>query len=109
MFSDVTVKALSVDPAKTWRCYVMTESTPWLFAFPANDMPGDLPLRKITDSKGVAKADSAWGGIRYRYRLPSEDLPNLPGARFFDWREGRFVEVTDEVRSGARKVVSKDW
>ena len=109
MFSDVTVKALTVEPAKTWRCYVMTESTPWLFAFPANATLNDLPLRKITDPSGVAKADSTWGGIRYRYRLPTEDLPNLPGARFFDWRDGRFVEVSDEVRSGARKVVSKDW
>lgn len=109
MFSDVTVKALTVQPAQTWRCHVMTESTPWLFAFPVNDVPADLPLRKITDAAGVAKADSAWGGIRYRYRLPANDLPTLPGARFFDWRDGRFVEVTEDVRSGAQKVKSKDW
>lgn len=109
MFSDVTVKALTAEPAKTWRCYVMTESTPWLFAFPVNGVPGDLPLRKITDAAGVAKADSAWGGIRYRYRLPTNDLAALPGARFFDWREGRLFEVTEEVRSGALKVKSKDW
>ena len=109
MFSDVTVKSLSVNPAKTWRCYVMTESTPWLFAFPANATPDDLLLRKITDAAGVAKADSVWGGIRYRYRLPTKDLANLLGARFFDWRDGRFVEVTEEVRAGARKVASRDW
>ena len=109
MFSDVTVKALSAEPTKTWRCYVITESTPWLFAFPVNGVPGDLPLRKITDAAGVAKADSTWGGIRYRYRLPANDLAALPGARFFDWRDGHFVEVTEEVRSGARKVKSKDW
>lgn len=109
MFSDVTVKALTAEPSKTWRCYVMTESTPWLFAFPVSGVPGDLPLRKITDAVGVAKADSAWGGIRYRYRLPANDLAALPGARFFDWREGRLLEVTEEVRSGARKVKSQDW
>ena len=109
MFSDVTVKARSVEPEKTWRCHVMTESTPWLFAFPATQVPFAMPLREVPGFAGKNKADSTWGGIRYRYRLPSADLVKLPGARFFDWRDPQFVEVTDEVHSGAQKIVWRDW
>ena len=109
MFSDVTVKARTVHPEKIWRCHVMTESTPWLFAFPASVAPPELPLRVITDSQSKAKPDSMWGGIRYRYRLPTKDLAALRGARYFEWRDLQFVDVTDAVRFGARKVESKDW
>ena len=109
MFSDVTVKARTTLPAKTWRCHVMTESTPWLFAFPLSVAAVELPLRTITNPGGGTKQDSVWSSIRYRYRLPAKDLAALPNAQFFDWRDGRFVDVTAEVRSGSRKVVSKDW
>lgn len=109
MFSDVTVKARTTRPAKVWRCHIMTESTPWLFAFPAATEPASLPLRAITNPNGSAKPDSTWGGIRYRYRLPAADLTTLPGVRIFDWRDGKFVEVTDEVRGGSRKIKTKDW
>jgi hypothetical protein len=108
MFSDVTVKARTESPEKTWRCQVMTESTPWLFAFPASANPPELTLRSVSNPDGKAKQDSIWSSIRYRYRLPAKDLAGVPGARFFDWQEGRFVDVTDAVRSGARKVASKD-
>jgi len=109
MFSDVTVKARTTVPDKVWRCHVITESTPWLFAFPTHVTPVDLPLRTIVNPDGSTKADSTWSSIRYRYRLPAKDVTTLPGARFFEWRGGVFVEVTDEVRSGTRKVKSQDW
>lgn len=109
MFSDVTVKARTTMSEKIWRCYVMTESTPWLFAFPASVTPVDLPLRLITNPDGSTKADSRWSSIRYRYRLPATDLTMLPGARFFEWRSDQFVEVTKEVRRGERKVKSQGW
>ena len=109
MFSDVTVKALTVSPEKTWRCQVMTESTPWLFAFPVSAAPPELTLRPVANPDGKAKPDSVWSSIRYRYRLPAKDLTGVPGARFFDWQDGRFVDVTHAVQSGARKVTSKDW
>ena len=109
MFSDVTIKARTATPDQTWRCYVMTESTPWLFAFPNVVAPLELPLRLITNGIGKAKPDSVWSGIRYRYRLPAKDLGALPGAKYFDWRDGKFVDVTESVRSGARKLTSKDW
>ena len=109
MFSDVTVKARTTHPEVAWRCYVMTESTPWLFAFPAAAAPSELPLRVVADGAGKLKPDSVWSSIRYRYRLPATDLTTLPGAKYFDWRDGRWVDVTDAVRSGARKVAAKDW
>ena len=109
MFSDATIKARTTRPEATWRCHVMTESTPFLFAFPVGVAPLELPLRAIADMIGKAKPDSVWGGIRYRYRLPAKDLATLPGAKYFDWRDGQFVDVTEAVRSGARQVSSKDW
>ncbi len=109
MFSDVTVKARTVVPKSAWRCHVMTERTPWLFAFPMGVDPLELPLRNVPDFGGKQKADSIWGGMRYRYRLPVTDISLLPSAHFFDWREGRFVEVTGAVRRGERDVVLRDW
>ena len=109
MFSDVTVKARAGSPEHAWRCFVMTESTPWLFVFPLATPLPEWPMPRITNPDGSAKPDSTWSTIRYRYRLPPVDLATLPGARFFDWRDGRFVEVTDEVRRGERKVPSRDW
>ena len=109
MFSDVTIKARTATPDKTWWCYVMTESTSWLFAFPNGVAPLELPLRVVADGAGKAKPDSVWSGIRYRYRLPAKDLGALPGAKYFDWRDGKFVDVTEAVLSGTRKLTSKDW
>jgi hypothetical protein len=33
----------------------------------------------------------------------------LPLSRFFDWKNGDFVEVTDAVRTGTREVKSHGW
>ena len=109
MFSDVTVKARTTMPEKVWRCHVMTESTPRLFAFPTNITPLELPLRAITNPDGSMKLDSTWSSIRYRYRLPAKDVAAIPDARYFDWRDGTLIEVTDDVRRGERKVKSQDW
>lgn len=109
MFSDVTIKARADRPERAWRCFAMTESTPWLFAFPSAMALPEWPMPKIVNPDGSSKPDSTWSTIRYRYRLPPTDLASLPGARFFDWRNGGFVEVTDEVRRGDRKVPSRDW
>ena len=109
MFSDVTVKARTSKPQATWRCQVMTESTPWLFAFPLVVQPASVGLREIPGVGGVAKPDSIWSSIRYRYRLPVEDFASLPSARFFDWHDGAFVEVTEKIHRGERKVTPRDW
>jgi len=109
MFSDVTVKARTTMPDRVWRCHVMTEKTPWLFAFPDGMTITDLPLRPILNPDGAPKPDSAWGGIRYRYRFPAKDLAALSGAHFLDWRGGEFVDVTADVRAGRVKVAAADW
>ena len=109
MFSDVTVKARTSMPDAVWRCYVMTESTPWLFAFPSSLSPIDLPLRAIETANGLSKPDSIWSSIRYRYRLPAENLTTLPDARFFEWRRNGFAETTEQVRQGKLKPKSQAW
>lgn len=109
MFSDVTVKARSMQPDTTWRCFVMTESTPWLFAFPSNMTPAEPALRPVPFTDGMPKPDSTWSSIRYRYRFPSKNLALLADARFYDWQNGQFVDVTSEVWKGSRTVTSHDW
>jgi hypothetical protein len=109
MFSDVTVKALTEKPEQTWRCQVMSESTPWIFAFPESVNPLPLQLPKVGGDGATAKPDSQWGGIRYRYRLAPANAAALPDARFYDWQGGKFVEVTEQVRSGARVVKFHGW
>lgn len=108
MFSDVTVKARTERTDSVWRCHVLTESTPWIFAFPLGVVPADLGLPAVPDTNGV-KPDSVWSTVRYRYRLAPKDAQSLPTARFFEWKSGRFVEVTSEVRSGARAVTFRGW
>lgn len=109
MFSDSTVKARTTAPERVWRCHVLTESTPWLFTFPALIEPLLLPLRPAPFIGAAPKPDSVWDSIRYRYRLPAPDMMALPDARYFDWRDGRFVEVTSAVRSGELRVGWSDW
>jgi Dolichyl-phosphate-mannose-protein mannosyltransferase len=109
-FSDVTVKALTTDTAKTWRCQVLTESTPWIFISPENAPLADIGLPTIAlDAKGAPKPDYVWGGVRYRYRSMTSELTKLPNARFFEWSGAQFIEVTDAVRSGAKEVKSHGW
>jgi hypothetical protein len=109
-FADVTVKALTTDPAKTWRCQVLTESTPWIFISPENAPLVDIGLPTIAlDAQGTPKPDYVWGGVRYRYRAITSDLAKLPSARFFEWNGTQFNEVTDAVRSGAKEVKSHGW
>ncbi len=109
MFSDVTVKArASHEP--TWQCYVMTETTPWLFISPQDEPLPEVGLSKIAvDSIGTPLEDSMWGGVRYRYRQSPEGPRSLPEARYFAWQDDRFIEVTDEVHGGARTVEFHHW
>jgi Dolichyl-phosphate-mannose-protein mannosyltransferase len=109
-FADVTVKALTTDPAKTWRCQVLTESTPWIFISPENAPLADIGLPAIAlDAQGTPKPDYVWGGVRYRYRAITSDLGKLPSARFFEWNGVQFNEVTEAVRSGTKEVKSHGW
>lgn len=109
-FADVTVKALTIDPTNTWRCHVLTESTPWIF-ISLEDLPlAELGLPTIAiDANRTPKPDYAWGGVRYRYRLIASDLAQLPHARFFEWNGNAFDDVTVAVRSGAKPVKSHGW
>lgn len=110
MFSDVTVKALTQRPEATWRCQVLTESTPWILISPASTPLVDIGLPTISmDARGTPKPDYGWGGVRYRYRTMVDDVTKLPNARFFDWNGTTFVDVTDAVKSGARVVKTHGW
>ncbi len=109
-FADVTVKALAQNTTATWRCQVLTESTPWIFISPANAPLAELGLKTIPlDAQGTAKPDYVWGGVRYRYRLIVDDLTKIPNARFFEWNGTQFVEVTESVKNGSKLVKTHGW
>lgn len=110
MFSDVTVKALTTRPETTWRCAVLTESTPWIFISPANQALAEIGLSPIiVDAKGTLKPDYAWGGVRYRYRTMVGDARQLTNAKFFRWNGREFVDITDDVRTGKYAVKTHGW
>lgn len=110
MFSDVAVKALSKRPESSWRCQVLTESTPWIFVSPEMQPLADIGLKSIAiDARGTPKPDYTWGGVRYRYRAMVEDAAALPSARFFEWNGTTFVDVTSAVQTGARHIKTHGW
>ncbi len=110
MFSDVTVKALTARPETTWRCAVLSESTPWIFISPANQALAEIGLTPIViDAKGAVQPDYEWGGVRYRYRTMISDVKRLPNAKFFRWNGTAFVDVSDDVLSGRRIVQTHGW
>lgn len=109
MFSDVTVKARAGNDL-TWRCYIMTETTPWLF-ISAQHQPLStvgLPMTAI-DPSGTPLEDNYWGGVRYRYRQAPSDVWSLPGARYFSWQGDDFVEVTEQVYARQYPVEFHRW
>ncbi|MGL4232403.1 MAG: hypothetical protein ACRCWJ_13640 [Casimicrobium sp.] len=109
MFADVTVKARTAVHSRVAKCFVMTETTPWVFAFPRDYATPEVGLQIISTPTGTPKQDTGWDTIRYRHRMPPPDLATLRSARFFDWQNGAFVEVTEQVRGGERKVPSRGW
>ncbi|MDW8311465.1 MAG: hypothetical protein RMK02_01855 [Burkholderiales bacterium] len=109
-FADAAVGALSGEVKTAARCYVLTETTPFVFVQPSAEA-GDGPsgLTPIINPDGSVKADQVWGGVRFRYRLPPASFEALREGRFFVWREGGFEEVTEAVRRGEHRVVPRSW
>jgi hypothetical protein len=107
MFSDASVKLLAASNTDVWSCHVVTESTPWLFITRADSPLPDIGL--VGSNLDGHRRDSVWGQVRYQYRLMPKDILALRNARFFDWKNGDFVEVTDAVRTGTREVKSHGW
>lgn len=111
-FADVTVKARSENLDRIAHCHTLTEMTPYIFVLPAHSQTASMDvqgLRPIFNPDGSQKPDSVWSGVRYRYRLPPADWTEVPSLRYYEWRGGRFLDITDTVRSGQRKVPTQGW
>ena len=106
-YADVAVKALLPRGHPATRCFILSEEAPWYNVLA--DAPPAIAERAPLESMsfgGRPYPPLVLGNLTYYY----VDIPNTaavrddPSARFFEWREGRFVEITDALRRGAREV-----
>ena len=106
-YADAIAKGLAADPARIAHCLVGTERPPYTyFASTGSVGPQDYrPLRPLALA-GHAVPWLTLGDVQAMYFTMGEDFAaTLPvSAIFLEYREGAFVDVSEAVRSGQRKV-----
>lgn len=103
--SDAMVKATTPDLDRVRHCLIQTERTPWGSFLPAGETVDYSPLRPLTHD-GVPLPWLELGRVRLAYfNLDADiDARTIDGAFFLDYRNGEFVDVSADVRSGRRPV-----
>ena len=102
---DPMLKATTPELARLQNCLVLTERTPWGNFMRAGSIDDYRPLHVLTEH-GVPIPWLNFGGFELAYLNLDDDIDarSLDGAFFLAYRDGRFVDVSAEVRSGARPV-----
>lgn len=104
---DPTIKASSPTPAALEHCLVLTERTPWgnFVRSHSVDAQDYAPLRAL-EHEGRPVPWLEIGGLQVAYLNLAADIDarTIDGAFFLEYRGGTFVDVTEQVRSGARPV-----
>ena len=104
---DPTIKASSPAPSRLEHCLVLTERTPWGNFVRTGSVDADdyRPLRAL-EHRGTPVPWLTLGSLQVAYlNLDSDiDARTLEGAFFLEYRDGAFVDVSEQVRSGARPV-----
>lgn len=84
------------------KCFIQAEHAPWYHLVDRTGLPPDAhrPLETIHIA-GKPFPPLVLGNLAYYYlRIPSSDaVLDDPNATFFAYRDGRFVDVTADVRS----------
>ncbi|MBX3696551.1 MAG: hypothetical protein R3F08_03160 [Dokdonella sp.] len=106
-YVDTTIKALVPDLSTLGRCFVQTEFSPWYHLIERSEVaraqkPPFSPVRAGRDT--VAPILIGHGALVFLNMAPDAKPPLGPGSFFLDWRDGSFVDVSEEVRSGRRPV-----
>ena len=104
---DPTIKASSPAPSRLEQCLVLSERTPWgnFVRSGSIDAEDYRPLRPL-EHRGKPVPWLTLGSLQVAYlNLDAGiDARSIDGAFFLEYRNGAFVDVTEQVRSGTRPV-----
>lgn len=104
---DPTIKASSPAPSRLEHCLVLTERTPWANFVRSHSIDaGDYRPLRVLEHHGEPVPWLDVGGLQVAYfNLDADiDARSIDGAFFLEYRNGTFVDVSAQVRSGARPV-----
>lgn len=106
-FADSIIKALAPPNSQIIHCLVVSEKAPW-YQFLLRD---DLGFTKIAPLQNVIMAGQPVAptlidSLAYVYlKIPDIDaVATDPNAMFFEFDGNRFVDVSQQIRSGVKKV-----
>jgi len=105
--ADATIKATSPSPERLEHCLVSTERTPWGSFFRSGSVgPADYAPLRVLNYQGKPIPWIRVGGLEVAYLNLDADIDAraIDGAFFLEYRDGAFVDVSAQVRSGARPV-----
>jgi hypothetical protein len=109
-FGDTILKSIAPENSKVIHCLVFTEKPPW-YNFVLKEDAGKMemkPLRNMRVRGGEEFAPSAAGDyVHFYFTFPDgNEIVKDPKAVFLEFLTGeeRFVDVTESVRAGRRRV-----
>lgn len=100
------MQALPREHAVT-RCFLLSEHAPWYNLMQAGGLPPDAQRPLATMKVGGQPFPPLPLGNLIYYFLVIPDEPAViddPNATFYAWTDGRFVDVTGDVRARRRAV-----
>jgi hypothetical protein len=102
---DGMIKATTPDLDRLQYCLILGERAPWGNFVRAGSLPDFSPLRALADH-GKPVPWLRLGNLELAYlNLEADvDARTIDGAFFLEYRDGKFVDVSADVRSGARPV-----
>ena len=104
---DPTIKASSPQPSRLEHCLVLTERAPWGNFVRTGSVDADdyRPLRALEHgAKPVPWLTLGSLQVAYLNLDADVDARALDSAFFLEYRNGVFVDVTEQVRDGTRPV-----
>lgn len=103
--SDEAVKATNNDLERIAGCLIQTEHTPWYHIAILDQIDAES-LRPLSVAQGIDRVSVLQPIGRAHFLVLNLDagakIPARSNARFFDWQNNVFVDVTDKIISGKR-------
>ena len=101
--SDEAIKATHPQLERIAHCLIQTEHTPWYHIATLEDIDSGS-LRPLSFARGADQVAVLQPIGRAHFLILNLDagarIPAHSNARFFDWQEGGFVDVTDRILRG---------
>ena len=103
--SDEAIKATNNDLERIASCLIQTEHTPWYHIAILDQIDAES-LRPLSVAQGIDQVSVLQPIGRAHFLILNLDaganIPERSNARFFDWQNNAFVDVTDEIFNGKR-------